>query len=150
MRDADVIVIAVPFVTAGVAVAAEIAPFVEGKVVIDVTNPIASDFRGLATEGTSAAETFQELLPGAKVVKAFNSMFASRMVEPDAAVDAYVAADDEEAKRQVLSLVNSLGFHSLDVGPLSFARYLEGMAFMNIALNASNGWSYSSAWKLEQ
>ena len=144
------IVIAVPFVTAGVAVAAEIAPFVEGKVVIDVTNPIASDFRGLATEGTSAAETFQELLPGAKVVKAFNSMFASRMVEPDAAVDAYVAADDEEAKRQVLSLVNSLGFHSLDVGPLSFARYLEGMAFMNIALNASNGWSYSSAWKLEQ
>ena len=50
----------------------------------------------------------------------------------------------------VLSLVDSLGFRSLDVGPLSFARHLEGMAFVNIALNASNGWNWVSAWRLER
>ncbi len=150
VRDADVIVLAIPFVTAGKAVATEIAPFVEGKVVIDATNPIAPDYQGLATDGTSAAETFQELLPGAKVVKAFNSILASRMADPGEGVDAYIAADDEEAKRQVLSLADSLGFRPLDVGPLSFSRYLEGMAFMNIALNASNGWSWVSTWKLER
>jgi NADPH-dependent F420 reductase len=150
VRDADVVVLAIPYVAAGESVASEIAPLVEGKVVVDATNPIAPDCQSLVTNGTSAAETFQQRLPKAKVVKAFNSMFASRMAAPDADVDAFVAADDEEAKRQVLSLVDSLGFRSLDVGPLSFARHLEGMAFVNIALNAANGWSWVSAWKLER
>lgn len=150
VQEASVVVLAVPYVGAGEKVAAEIAPLVAGKVVIDATNPVALDYQSLVTSGTSAAETFQKQLPGAKVVKAFNSMFASRMAEPATEVDAFVAADDEEAKRQVLSLVGSLGFSPLDVGPLSFARHLEGMAFMNIALNASNGWSWSSAWKLER
>jgi NADPH-dependent F420 reductase len=150
VRGADVIVLAVPYVGAGATVANEIAPHVAGKIVIDATNPVAPDYQSLVTEGTSAAETFQERLPEAKVVKAFNSMFASRMAEPDADVDVFVAADDEEGKRRVLSLIDSLGFRPLDVGPLSFSRHLEGMAFMNIAMNASNGWSWVSAWKLER
>lgn len=150
VRDADVVVLAIPYVAAAEEVAKGIAPLVAGKVVIDATNPIASDYQSLVTNGTSAAETFQQRLPDAKVVKAFNSMFASHMAAPSADVDAFVAADDEAAKAQVLSLVDSLGFSSLDVGPLSFARHLEGMAFVNIALNASNGWSWVSAWKLER
>jgi len=149
-RVADVIVLAVPFVAAGEAVAADIAPLVEGKVVIDATNPLAVDYQGLATGTISGAETFQQQLPKAKVVKAFNSLFASRLAQPDGSLDAFIAADDEDATATAASLVRSLGFHPVYVGPLSFARYLEGMAFLNITLNAANGWSWVSAWKLEQ
>lgn len=150
VRDADVVVLAVPFVAAGKAVAADIAPVVAGKVVIDATNPLATDYHGLATGDISGAETFQQQLPGAKVVKAFNSLFASRLAQPDRSIDAFIAGDDEAATATVSSLVDSLGFHPVYVGPLSFARYLEGMAFLNIALNAANGWSWVSVWKLEQ
>ena len=42
----------------------------------------------------------------------------------------------------------SIGYRPIDVVGLSAARYLEGMAFLNIALNAGNGWSWRSGWKL--
>jgi predicted dinucleotide-binding enzyme len=61
-----------------------------------------------------------------------------------------VAGDDDKAKQRVISLVQSIGFAPVDVGPLSAARHLEGMAFINIGLNAQNGWSWTSAWKLER
>lgn len=147
---ADVVILAVPFAGAGEAVAAEIRDEVVGKTIIDVANPLKPDFSGLVTEGSSAAEKFQKLMPAARVVKAFNTIFASNQANPTREVDGYVAADDADAKRDVISLVESMGFTPLDVGPLSAARFLEGMAFINIGLNAQNGWSWTSAWKLER
>ncbi|HEY8170565.1 MAG TPA: NADPH-dependent F420 reductase [Candidatus Limnocylindria bacterium] len=148
--DAEVVILAVPFAAAGEAVAADIRDTVAGKTVIDVTNPIKPDFSGLATDGSSAAEEFQKLLPEAHVVKAFNTLFASNQASPGAGIDGYVAADDGDAKQQVIGLIESMGFSPVDVGPLSSARFLEGMAFINIGLNAQNGWSWTSAWKLER
>ena len=150
IRDAEIVVLAIPYVDAGQVVAREIEGLVAGKTVIDLTNPIRPDFTGLATEGTSAAEEFQRLLPKAKVVKAFNTLFASRQAQPDPEVEGFVAADDAAAKQQVMSLLASMGFTPLDAGPLSAARYLEGMAFLNISLNVSNAWSWTSTWKLER
>lgn len=150
VNGADVVILAVPYVGAGEDVASEIRDDVAGKTVIDVTNPMKPDFSGSATDGSSAAEEFQKQLPEAKVVKAFNTIFATNQANPTPEVDGYVAADDAEAKQQVISLVDSMGFTPLDVGPLSAARYLEGMAFINIGLNAANGWSWTSAWKLER
>ena len=147
---ADVVILAVPFVGAGEEVAGEIRDEVAGKTVIDVTNPLTPDFTGLATNGSSAAEAFQALLPEARVIKAFNTIFASNQASPTADIDGFVAGDDADAKREVISLVEAMGFTPLDVGPLTSARYLEGMAFVNIGLNAANGWSWSSAWKLER
>lgn len=149
---ADVVILAVPFVSAGARVAREIADATAGRIVIDVTNPIRPDFSGLATE-TSAAEEFQQLLPKASVVKAFNTVFASNQADPaasDEPIDGYVAGDDPDAKQKVISLVESIGMRPLDVGPLRAARALEGMAFLNIGLNAANGWSWTSAWRLER
>ncbi|MBA2634169.1 MAG: NAD(P)-binding domain-containing protein [Chloroflexi bacterium] len=146
----DVVIIAVPFVGAGRQVAADLADAVAGKTVIDATNPVAPDYSGLATAGSSAAEEFPKLLPDAKVVKAFNTIFASNQASPSRDIDGYVAADDEKAKQTAISLVESMGFTALDVGPLRSARFLEGMAFMNIGLNAANGWSWTSAWHLER
>ena len=145
VTSADVIILAMPFTGAGDAVAAEIRDGVAGKTIIDVTNPIRPDFSGLATD-SSAAEEFQQRFPDAHVVKAFNTIFATNQANPSPEIDGYVAGDDEKAKQQVISLVESMGFTALDVGPLSAARFLEGMAFINIGLNAQNGWSWTSAW----
>lgn len=150
VADADVVILAVPYVNAGEQVAAEIRDAVAGRTVVDATNPINLDYSGLATNGSSAAEEFQRRLPEANVVKAFNTIFASNQANPTRDIDGYVAADDAKAKQDVISLVESMGFTPLDVGPLSSARYLEGMAFVNIGLNAQNGWSWTSAWHLER
>ena len=147
--DADVVILAVPYTAAGGQVADDIRDRVAGKAVIDVSNPIKPDFSGLATS-TSAAEELQEQLPEASVIKAFNTIFATNQANPSPEIDGYLAGDDEEAKRQVISLIESMGFAPVDVGPLSAARYLEGMAFINIGLNAANGWSWSSAWRLRR
>ena len=148
--EASVVILAVPYVGAGEAVANEIRDVVAGKTIIDVTNPIKLDYSGLATKGSSAAEEFQKLLPSASVVKAFNTVFAANQANPTREIDGYVAGDDAKAKETVISLVDSIGMQPLDVGPLSAARALEGMAYLNIGLNAANGWSWTSAWKLER
>ena len=146
---ADVVILAVPY-AAGAQVADDIRDAVHGKTIVDVTNPLKPDYSGLATADISAAEELQQRLPDANVVKAFNTIFAGNQATPSRDVDGFVAADDGDAKRQVISLVESMGFTPLDVGPLSAARHLEGMAFINIGLNAQNGWSWTSAWKLER
>jgi hypothetical protein len=149
VKGAEVVILAVPFVGAGPEVAAEIRDAVDGKTIVDVTNPLKPDYSGLATD-TSAAEEFQTLLPEASVVKAFNTIFASNQANPSPDIDGFVAGDDDKAKQRVISLVQSIGFAPVDVGPLSAARHLEGMAFINIGLNAANGWSWTSAWRLER
>lgn len=148
--EADIVVLAIPF---GVVetVAKEIASDVGGKIVIDITNPLKADLSGLQTDGTSGAELVQKQLPEAKVVKAFNTVFAGNqaIAEVDGVqLDGFVAGDDPDAKKHVMHLLEEIGYRPIDVGPLSTARYLEGMAFLNISLNAKNDWSWQSGWKL--
>ena len=147
----DVIVLAVPFATAE-AVAKEIAHAAIGKVILDVTNPLNSSFDGLATEhGPSAGELLQEWLPRSRVVKALNTVLAANQADPmidGRAADGFVASDDAGARDTVLELVRSIGLRPIDVGPLRRARELEALAFLNIWLNATHGWSWTSAWKL--
>ena len=150
VADAELVILAVPFVGAADDVTDDIRDGVAGKTVIDVTNPLKADYSGLATEDSSAAEEFQKLLPEASVIKAFNTIFASNQANPTPDIDGFVAGDDDKAKQQVISLVDSMGFTPLDVGPLRAARFLEGMAYINIGLNAGNGWDWTSAWKLER
>jgi NADPH-dependent F420 reductase len=150
VKESDAVVLAVPFLGAGEAVAHEIAPVADGKIVIDATNPIGPDLK-LVTEGSSAAEAFQRWLPKAKVVKAFNTMFASRQAQPtdgDVELDGFVAGDDQDAKRKVMDVIDSLGLRPIDAGELASARVLEGMALLNIKVQIANGWAWRSAWKL--
>lgn len=147
---ADVVVLAVPF-GAAEGVAREVADAVAGKVIIDATNPIADDLSGLATETGAGAQVVQQAAPEARVIKAFNTVFAANQASAEVdgvQLDGFIAGDDDEAKSLVSNLLAELGFRPIDVGPLAFARYLEGMALINIALNANNGWSWASGWKL--
>ena len=59
-----------------------------------------------------------------------------------------MAGDDEDAKATVLGLVEDIGFNPVDAGGLAMARYLEGMAWLNISLQMKNGWSWQAGWKL--
>ena len=148
---ADVIITAVP-ATSIAEVAAEIREPASGKPVFDVTNRMAPTEKGLDMDTSSSnAEDLAAMLPASPVVKAFNTLFASNQADPTAdgvQLDGYVAADDEAATATVLDLVESSGLHPVDVGPLKRARQLEGLAFLNITLNAENGGAWQSGWKL--
>lgn len=146
--DANIVILAVPY-TAGARVANEIREAVAGKPVVDTSNPMTADLAGSASE-TSAAEELQAQLPDAHVVKAFNTIFASNQANPRPEVDGYVAGDDADAKREVISLIEAIGFTPVDVGPLRAARALEGMAIVNIGLNVRDRGSWTSAWKLDR
>ena len=148
---ASIIVLATPFASAS-EIVAEIRDAIRGKTVVDATNRMSFGADGPAIDTTTSnAEELAALLPDAHVVKAFNTLFASHQSDPIAdgvQLDGYVAGDDAAAKALVLELVASIGLEPVDVGPLARARQLEGLAFLNITLNITNGGSWESGWKL--
>ncbi len=132
----EIVVFAVPF-TAVPNVIGEVGSAADGKVLIDVTNAVGPEMELAIGFTTSSAEGIQEGLPRARVVKAFNTVFAQN--QSTAKVDgeqlsAFVAGDDEAAKRIVMQLAADIGFDSIDVGPLKRARYLEPMGMLLISL----------------
>jgi hypothetical protein len=151
VRDAQVVILAVPFGAID-EVAEEIRLHVAGRIVVDATNPLKADYTGLATEGgPSAAEQLAARLPDAKVVKAFNTLFASIQQDPDVlgqAADVLFATDDDEARVVLGSLVASMGFRAVDAGPLEAARELESLAWLNISLQLRHGADWRSTFVL--
>jgi 8-hydroxy-5-deazaflavin:NADPH oxidoreductase len=149
--DAEVIIPAVYFGNIA-EVAGEIASAAVGKPIVDVTNRMSFGANGPETDATSSnAEELAALLPNSPVVKAFNTLFASTQLDPTTdgvQLDGYIAGDDETAKAKVAELARSIGLHPVDVGPLVRARQLEGLAFLNMALNIENEGSWHSGWKL--
>jgi 8-hydroxy-5-deazaflavin:NADPH oxidoreductase len=148
-QGAAVVVLAVPGSEAP-AVVREIAGDLTGAVV-DATNPLNASYSDLAIEGASDAEAVQQAAGAVPVVKAFNTVFASRYaapIEQGATLQVLLAGDDAAAKRTVSELAASLGFAPMDAGGLRQARALEEIAFLNITLNATNGWSWQSAFQL--
>jgi predicted dinucleotide-binding enzyme len=144
--DAEVVVFAVPAESIG-QIAAAMGSSLDGKVVVDVTNRPTPTPDGSAT---SIAEELQGQIPGAHVVKAFNTVFASRQANPrlgGIALDGFVAGDDAAAKQTVLDVVESIGLRPVDAGTLDSARTLEGMAWLNIQ-RAITGGTWQDAWVL--
>jgi 8-hydroxy-5-deazaflavin:NADPH oxidoreductase len=133
---ADIVVLAVPY--AGLdAVAAELGGAADGKPVVDVTNVLGKDMTMAVGFTTSGAEQLQKKLPKAKVVKAFNSIFAQNMGSgklKGTALFLPVAGDDPAAKEAVIQLAKEIGFDAVDAGPLANARLLEPFGFLNIQL----------------
>ena len=149
VRDVDLVVLAVPF-TVAPDVAAQLGESLRGKVVVDASNQFSADMSGLDRWDQSVAERVQEH-SAAPVVKAFNTTFAVNLptgAVADTRLDGFYAGDDATAKATVAQLLTDLGFRPLDVGGLPMARVLEGMAFVNIGLNAANGWPWQSGFKL--
>src|SRR5207302_1590409 len=86
---------------------------------------------------TSAAEEAQKKAPGAKVVKAFNTVFAQWMDSgrvKDQPITTFIASDDAQAKATLLQLAQEIGFDAVDAGPLKNARWIESMAYLIISM----------------
>jgi 8-hydroxy-5-deazaflavin:NADPH oxidoreductase len=134
----DIVILAVPYSSAAVVVA-DFGEALDGKVIIDVTNPVAPDMSGLVTpHGSSGAQEIAKGTPaGAHVVKAFNTIFG-HVLAKGGRLDAFLAADDPEAKARVSTFLESLGLRPLDVGGLHMAATLESLGLMMIGL-AKNG-----------
>lgn len=127
---------------------------IAGKTVIDITNPLTADYMGLTIgHSTSAAEEIAKAVPGIKVVKAFNTVFAQVLAGGSKLplgeqVQVFVASDDVGAKETVTALAADLGFSVVDAGSLKNARYLEAVAGFNIYLGygAGLGTAIAPSW----
>lgn len=147
---ADIVFLALPAAAASTLVS-ELGGALEGKVVVDVTNRVNPADPGSVLDGDSVTEQLQVLVPRAKFVKAFNTIFASVMADPTGEgqpVDTFLAGDDDAARATVAELARSMGFRPIDAGGLAIARVLEGMGLLNILLQITNGWPWQSSWKL--
>jgi 8-hydroxy-5-deazaflavin:NADPH oxidoreductase len=125
-----------------------------GKVVVDISNPLNTQtWDSLATApGSSSAEEVAQLVPeGTPVVKAFNTTFATTLVEGQVGgqqLDVLIAGDDDAAKQKVAQLASDAGLRPLDVGPLRRAQQLEQLGFLHIAVQQPLNLGFGSAIKL--
>ncbi len=123
----DVVVLAVPAAAAPDVLAA--AGSLAGKVLVDATNNVSGGPDGAAIAA---------LAPGARVVKAFNTVFATFMhaTPPERPASLLLCGDDEEAKALVGELARAAGFEPVDAGGSdrtpdveAFARLVIGLAY---------------------
>jgi hypothetical protein len=142
----DVVVLTVPW--RAVAAVVPALPL-EGKILVDATNPYLDDTvdggdaswsaREEFPPGESGASTIQALAPGARVVKAWNHVWA-RAAERglgDVRPAVFVCGDDPDARAVVARLAGDMGYDPHDAGGLEQARWLEALTPLVIALGDS-------------
>lgn len=134
----DIVILAVSY-SAVLDVVKQYGDALAGKLIIDITNPIKSDFSGfLVPDDTSGAQEIAKAAPAnTHIVKAFNAQFshvlAAGPVEGHP-LDILLAGDDAEAKARVSAFVESLGLRPMDTGPLVMARTLEHTCMLTLGL----------------
>lgn len=148
----EVVILAVPFPALEAALTDEVVDALAGKIVVDVTNPLAADFMSLVVgHTTSAGEQVAALLPQASVVKAFNTILAPNHGKPVLGGMRQflpVAGNDAAAKKTILDLGTQLGFDAVDAGPITNARYLEPVTELLIQLAYRRGMGTSIGFAL--
>jgi predicted dinucleotide-binding enzyme len=146
----EVIFLAVPFENVDDAVKA-IGSAADGKVLVDVTNVIGENMTLAIGFSTSGAEELQKKVPRARVVKAFNTVFAQNQSTGrigEEQLTLFVAGDDAGAKQTLIQLGRDMGFDAVDAGPLKSARYLEPMGMLMINLGFDLGMGTNIGYKL--
>lgn len=148
----DVVVLALWYGT-NIEVAKQLGEKLKGKTVVDIANPVNSSYDGLVTapDSSSAEDVARAAGTKVKVVKAFNTTYASTLRDGEVAgqpLDVFIAGDDEEAKNKVAQIVEDGGLRPVDAGPLSRARQVEAMQFLHIVTQGNLGTNYASAIKI--
>ncbi len=145
----SIVILAVPYTSAS-AVVAGFGDALDGKVIIDITNPVSPDATGLVTPtGSSGAQEIAKgASAGAHVVKALNTIFG-HVLARGGRLDAFIAADDPGAKARVSTFLESLGLRPLDVGSLPMAQTLEAVGLMMIGLAKNGAGTWDIAMKVD-
>lgn len=145
--DGDVVVLAVPYPAVDAILNAYGSQF-DGKVVVDITNPLNFEtFDSLVVPaGSSAAAQIQAKLPNSSVLKAFNTTFAATLATKkvgDQATTVLIAGDDAAAKQVLAGAVTAGGVKAIDAGSLARAHELEAVGFLQLTLAVSEkvGWT---------
>ena len=134
----DIVILAVPY-AAVLDVVKQYGEELAGKLLVDITNPVASDHTSFVTPGDSfGAQEIAKAAPAdAVVVKAFNTQFshvlAAGPVEGHP-LDVFLAGDDAQAKARVSAFIESLGLRPMDTGALPMARTLEHVCLLSLGL----------------
>lgn len=147
--DSEIIVFAVPYGAID-DVVMKLGNSADGKIVIDATNALTGEMQLAVGYTTSGAEELQKKLPKAKVVKAFNTVFAQHMDTgrlDGQTLTAFAAGDDEAARNAVLELLKGIGFDAVSAGPLQNARQLEALGYFNIQLGYALGNGATTGFK---
>jgi len=147
---ADVVFLATPF-QANEAALAGVSAQLEGKVLVDCTNPVGPGLTHGLKNLRSGSEAVQELAPKSRVVKAFtiygfenleNSAYPGYNVKP---VMMFCGAE-ASAKKLVSGLIAELGWEPLDVGGLEQALHLEHMTLLWVRMVRMGGHSPNLVW----
>lgn len=137
---ADVVFVTVPY-AAQRPTLPPLAAALDGKVVVSCVNALEFDDRGphpVPVDAGSAAEECQELLPGARVVGAFQNVSAVALLAvPDPVeADVLLTSDDAEACAAVARLVDDVpGMRPVLAGPLRLTRPVEELTAVLVAVN---------------
>jgi predicted dinucleotide-binding enzyme len=117
-----------------------------GKIVIDICNPVDYDTfdRLITPPGKSAADEIAAAAPGAKVVKAFNTTFASRLATTGR-LDVFIASDDADARKLVAGLCVDADLRPIDVGGLKHAATLEAFQLLHMKVQGEIEGNWSTA-----
>ena len=134
----DIVILAVPY-SAVLDVVKLYGEELAGKLLVDITNPVASDHTSFVTPSDSfGAQEIAKAAPAdAVVVKAFNTQFSHVLAAGPAEghpLDVFIAGDDAAAKARVSAFIESLGLRPMDTGPLSMARTLEHVCLLSLGL----------------
>ncbi|MDX6216538.1 MAG: 8-hydroxy-5-deazaflavin:NADPH oxidoreductase [Frankiales bacterium] len=141
VEQADIVVLAIPFTSIDQLPAAAL----KGKVVIDATNywaPRDGHVAGIDSGETTSSEMIAERLPGARIVKAFNSIKAADIIQQakpsgrDGRRAVPIAGDDPRSKQIVAALIDTVGFDVVDLGPLAAGRSIDPLDAWENALGA--------------
>jgi len=145
----EVIVLAIPWESVEETIVK--AGNLSGKILIDPTNPLTPDLKGLALHDTSVAEKIANLANTSKVVKAFNTIGSktlNNLIFNSYRADLFLCGDDSHAKEVVKELATEIGFDIIDAGPLVNARMLEHLALLWIELALRQEFGPNIAFKL--
>ena len=146
----DIVVLAVPYPAVS-QILEQRGDQLAGKVVVDITNPLnfeTFDFLVVPADSSAAAE-IATALPDSRVLKAFNTNFASTLASgtiADQPTTVLIAGDDAEAKSLLSGVVTAAGLRALDAGALSRARELEAVGFLQLTLAASEKVSWTGGF----
>jgi len=135
----DIIVLAVSGLAAEDAISLAGKEHFFEKIVIDPTNPIAAVppdngvLKYFTTLEVSLMERIQNLVPGARVVKAFNSIGNAFMYKPNfqgGPPTMFICGNNEDAKKTVTGILTSFGWETEDMGGVEAARAIEPLCIL--------------------